>query len=226
MDFSSLNNTIGPGAPMQLYNSLFPNPADAGMGYLDQIDGKLNPLYSPWMSAGTQALGNMQTQAGQLTGGLPALQEQYNNLMQNPGAMMKQFGAGFQQSPGYQFQVTQALGAANRAASAGGMLGSPQEQQQVGSVVNNLANQDFYNYLNNVKGLYGTGLSGNQNLYGMGLNTLNGIAGMGLNATTNYGDALTNALMSQAQLAYAGQANANQQLGSMIGAGMSAAAMM
>lgn len=200
MDFSSLNNTFGPNALPTLMGSIFPNSGDAGMDYMNQIKGDIQPLYQPYMDAGTQAL--------------PALQTQYSNLMQNPGAMMQHFGQGFQQSPGYQFQVNQAMGAANRAASAGGMLGSPQEQQQVGSAVNGIANQDYYNYLNHVMNMYGQGLSGEQ-----------GMAKMGQDATNNYADNLTSSLMSQAQLAYAGQNNQNQMMGGMMG-GLANAGMM
>lgn len=172
------------------------NPANAGMPYLNQI----SQYFQPYWNAGNQALG--------------ALQGQYGQLLNNPGAVMNRMGQGFQQSPGYQFQVNQALGAANRAGAAGGMAGSPMEQQNIAGTVNQMANQDYYNYLNHVTGLYGQGLQGEQ-----------GIAGMGLNA----GEDLAQALMSQAQMAYSGMANQNQMtggmfggIGSMLGAGLGA----
>lgn len=165
--------------------SQYQNPADSGMPYLNQISQQLPSYFQPYMNAGANAL--------------PQLQQQYGQLLNNPGAVMNKIGAGFQQSPGYQFQTQQALGAANRAAAAGGMLGTPAEQQNIAGVTNQLANQDYYNYLN-----HGIGM------YGMGLNGMNDMAHMGYGASANLGEDLSNTLMSQANLAYAGQANQNQ----------------
>jgi hypothetical protein len=177
------------------------NPGDAGMDYLNQIQGMLKPYYQPYINAGGQALSTLQNQFG--------------NLLNNPTGMMNRIGSTFQQSPGYQFQTSQALGAANRAAAAGGMAGSPMEQQNIAGTVNNLANQDYYNYLNHGIGMYDQGLQGMQ-----------GINQMGFNATSSLTDNLMSALMSQAQMAYAGAANQNQTqgggFGSLIGGAASA----
>jgi hypothetical protein len=175
------------GAGMMGYGmSQYQNPANAGMGYLNQATQQLPGYFNPYIQAGQKMA--------------PQLQQQYGQLMNNPGGVMNRIGAGFQQSPGYQFQVNQAMGAANRAASAGGMLGSPMEQQNIAGTVNGLANQDYYNYLNHGMSMYDTGLQGAQSMYGMGYD-----------ASKNLGEDMTNLGMSQAQLAYAGMANQNQQ---------------
>lgn len=180
------------------------NPADSAMPYLNQIPG----LFNPYIQNGQAAYGNLSqymnngVQAGQM------LMPQYNSLVNNPALMMNKIGSTFQQSPGYNWQVNQALGAANRAAAAGGMAGSPAEQQQIAGVTNQLANQDYYNYLNHALNLFGTGLSGLSNMYGQGM-------GVGENIyNTGYGAAgdEASALMSQANLAYAGQQNQNQSM--------------
>lgn len=168
------------------------NPADAAMGYLNQISGTMQPYYNPYITAGRNALGT--------------LQGQYNTLLQDPTAMMRNIGKTFQQSPGYQFQVNQALNAANRAAAAGGMAGSPMEQQNIASTVNDLANQDYYHYLNAGLGQYGQGLSG-----------MGGINQMGFQASDELAKNLAQVLMSQANAAYSGQANENQSQGGMMG---------
>lgn len=219
-----------------------PNAADAGMPYLNQISGMANQAYSPYMQAGQQAMGQLQGQYGQLTGTLPGLQgqlsslqgqlpglqTQYGNLMNNPGGTVNQIGSSFHQSPGFNFQVNQAQNAANQAAAAGGMLGSPQHQQNIAGTVNNLANQDYYNYLNTAMGAYGQGLQGSQGLYNQGLGGgmgmysqglqgLEGLNRMGYGATNNYANMIANQLGSQASLGYAGQANQNQAQGGMMG---------
>ena len=169
------------------------NPADVGMGYLGQIPETIKPYLEPYMQAGQWAL--------------PRMEQQYGQLMQDPGAVMSRIGAGYQQSPGYQFNVDQATKAAHRAAAAGGMLGSPQEQQQLAGTVSGLANQDYYNYLNKAMGLYQSGLGGAA-----------GLGQMGQRAGSEMATDLAQALMSQASMGYAGQQAANQASGGLWGA--------
>jgi len=187
-----------------------PNPANSAMPYLNQIPGELNQYMSPYISAGQGALGQLQGQYGQ--------------LINNPAAITNKIGATYQSSPGYNFQVNQALGAANRAAAAGGMLGTPMEQQNIAGTVNQLANQDYGQYMNRELGLYGAGLSG-----------LGNINQMGFGASSDLSNSLADYLMSQGNLAYAGQINQNQNqagsngamwggIGSLIGAALPAVA--
>jgi len=189
------------------------NPANAAMPYLNQIQGAISPYFNPYIQAGQSMLPQLQGQYGQLMGMLPGLQNQYGALMNDPSGMMKGMGSTFQESPGYEWQKNQMMQGVNNAAAAGGMLGTPQAQQNMASTVGNLANQDYYNYLDHLTNLYKTGLAGQTGLYGMGLQGAQGMAGMGLQAGTEMGTDLANALMSQAQLAYAGQANQNQSQG-------------
>lgn len=162
-----------------------PNPANSAMPYFNQATGALQSAFNPYIQAGNTAL--------------PQLQSQYGQLMNNPGGMVNKFGSSFHQSPGFNFQVNQATGAANRAAAAGGMAGSPMEQQSLASTVNGLANQDYYNYLNHAMSAYGMGLQGEGNL-----------ANMGFGASRSLGEDLANAYMNQGNLAYAGQVNQNE----------------
>lgn len=64
-----------------------------------------------------------------------------------------QISGQYQQSPGYQFKLQQALEAMNHAQASGGMLGSNQHQQESGMLANNIANQDFQDYFKNRMGL-------------------------------------------------------------------------
>lgn len=172
---------FGGGAGGANQNSQYAS-SQAAMPYLNQIGTQIPQYFTPYIDYGKQAL--------------PQLQQQYTQLLNNPGGVMNNIGAGFQQSPGYQFQTQQAMNAANRAAAAGGMLGSPAEQQSIAGTVTGLANQDYYNYLNH-------GMS----LYGMGLNGMDDMAHMGLNATNSLTDDLMTQYLSQASDAYAGGAN-------------------
>ncbi len=167
------------------------SPGGAAQGYLDQIGPMLTQAYNPYIQAGQRAL--------------PTLENQYGGLVEDPAAKLEQFGAGYKASPGYQYQVDEATRAANQAASAGGMLGSPAEQAELAKTVGGIASQDYYKYLGNVMGLYGQGLAGTQGLYGTGFQ-----------ATSGLSTDLAESLMSQANAA-AAQAAQQQQQGAGIG---------
>lgn len=242
--------------PFGVTDMLNPNvkdPSKKAMPYLEQIPGATAPYYSPYISRGQTAFYQMSDEANKLKQGLPELQKQYGSLagmgpevqnqylqlMKDPTAMMNQIGAGYQASPGYQYQVDQATNAANRAGAAGGMLGSPEEQAYLAKDVSGLANQDYYNYLNQALGQYGIGLQGSTNLYGLGLKGEQGLydTGLGLmgdvskygyGASNEYANMLANNLASMANLQYAGSANQNTAKSGMYGGlmGLGGAALM
>lgn len=173
------------------------DPYAAASGELGKIPGMLQQYFDPYVQAGKWAL--------------PQLYGQYGALLQDPGAKMAQMGAGFQESPGFEFQRQQAIEAANRAAAAGGMAGTPEEQQQVAQTSTQLANQDYYNYLNHVMNLYQQGLGGTA-----------GLGQMGLQAATGLGEDLASIMEAQAQMA-AGSAAYGGQQGAGIGGAIGSA---
>ncbi len=69
--------------------------------------------------------------------------EPYINNGMNPGDFLKKIGAGYQESPGFQFEKKQGLGSIENAAAAGGMLGTQGHQQQAGELSTQLANRDY-----------------------------------------------------------------------------------
>jgi hypothetical protein len=168
------------------------DPYGQASKYYDRIPDTLKPYFQPYINAGQGAMGQ--------------LQGQYGNLVNDPSGFLKNLGQGYQQSPGYDWQMKQAQNAATNAAAAGGMAGSPQHQQQAAQLASNIANQDYYNYLQNALGVYGTGLQG-----------LQGINQMGFGASTGLGENLANSLMNQGNMAFSGQASRNQAQGSQWG---------
>ena len=164
------------------------NPADAGMGYMDQIPGQLDKYLSPYINAGNRQL--------------PGLEDQYNQLTNDPGARLNQIGQGYHQSPGFQFAMQQALQGSGHAAAAGGMAGTPQHEQQNMELATNLANQDYNQWLGNALGMYGMGMQGKQGLYDTGAKT--GIS---------MGEDLASVLANKAKLAYEGQNAENEHEG-------------
>lgn len=160
------------------------NPADAASKYYDQIPGYLK-----------QYLGKYSDMGQRLA---PQMENQFNQMMNNPGAFYNQMAQGFRSSPGFQYQVNQATDAANKAAAAGGMAGSPEEQNYVAQTTNQMANKDFDDYMNRVGSIFGQGLQGQE-----------GMENQGFQASGQLGEDLARELMNRGNLAYTGAQNAN-----------------
>lgn len=175
-------------------NALFPSPSSAATSAVSQQDVQnlINQYYAPYSEAGARAL--------------PTLEEQYMMLLNDPAAVNQMLASGFQTSPGYQFQMDQAMMAANQANAAGGMAGTPAHQQQAMGYATGLANQDYYNYLNQMTGLYNTGLS-----------TAGNINQMGYNANAASANLMSDYLAALMGLEYASQASQNRATSSLLG---------
>lgn len=171
-------------------------PSDAAAGYLDQIPNDLKQYLGPYVANG---LSQYQ-----------GLNQNYHDLMSNPGDVYNRLGSGFQQSPGFAFALKQALQAGGNASAASGLAGSPMATQNQMKTANDLANQDWYNYISNVGNLYGRGLQGSQGIYDQGVYAGGALAG-----------GMAGARSSQAANASAGSMFGNNQLNSMLGAGAS-----
>lgn len=162
------------------------NPAKAAQPYLQQIPGAVQPYYQPYINQGQQS--------GSAASGI------YNQMSSDPTAFLNQLMSGYTPSQGYQFQADQAQKAASNAAAAGGYRGTSFDQMQQAELANALASQDMYKWLEQVLGVQGVGLGGQQHL-----------ADQGFQASTGYGDVLGNTLGAQGGLAYQGQAQKNKQ---------------
>ena len=172
---------------MSWFSSLFHggrNPSYPAQGYLDQIPGITKPYYQPFIDKGKEA-GDK-------------LSQQYDDQTTNPGGVYSNLGKGYKESPGYQFKLKTALGAAQNSSAAGGMLGTPQDQQQQMQVGNDIASQDFNEYMQHMMDLYSGGQKGQQTFQQQGFDS-----------STKYGDNLGNVLGQKAQYGYAGQAGQN-----------------
>jgi hypothetical protein len=168
------------------------NPADAAMPYLNQIPGQTNQYMQPFFQAGKDALN--------------PLQDQYKNLLGDPGGFMNKIGGSYQQSPGFKVAMEQALTAGNHAAAAGGMSGTPTDQFNQMKMATDLSNQDYNNWMTNALGLYGQGLSGEQ-----------GMAQMGQQSGQSMADMIAQTLAQQGNLAFQGQSQKNQNQKDMWG---------
>ncbi|CEG60967.1 hypothetical protein [Legionella micdadei] len=163
----------------------YTNPATNAMPYLTQIPSATVPFMAPYYSEGINAI--------------PTLRGEYGALLQNPGGKVNEIGASFHESPGFKFALQQALQGAGHKAAAEGMYGSPEHEQRAMELAINLANQDYYNWIDRALPLYNQGLGGEQGFYTGGLQS-----------GTNIADMIAQTLAQQGQLSYAGQQNLNQ----------------
>jgi len=78
---------------MSWFSNMFggKNPADSAMPYLNQIPGQTQKYQQPWLQAGQNQL--------------PGLQDQYSQLMNDPGGRMNKIGESFKESPGFKFAM-------------------------------------------------------------------------------------------------------------------------
>jgi hypothetical protein len=158
------------------------NSAQQQMAFNQQVYNDQQAAFQPYQQAGTNALGA------------------YNYLL---GLGPKPAGyAGFEQSPGFDFQLSQGQRAIDgSAASRGGVFSGAtlKAQQQFGT---GLAQQDFYNYLAQLSGLSN-----------MGTNA----AGMTATAGSNFGAGQGNALASIGNAQAAGAIGVGNAINSGIG---------
>jgi hypothetical protein len=112
----------------------------------------------PWMQGGGNALTALQQALGIGPGGGGSV---------NP--------SGFQQSPGYQWQMDQGLTAVENSAAAKGGLSGGNTLKALQSYGTGLANQDWYNYLGQLGGLSASGQNAAANLGGIATTTGQGI---------------------------------------------------
>lgn len=168
------------------------NPADSAMPYLNQIPGQTQKYQQPYFEAGKSQI--------------PGLQDQYGQLLNDPGGRMNKIGESFKESPGFKFAMQQALQGGNHAAAAGGMAGSPQHEQQNMQLATDLGNQEYNNWMKNALGEYNQGLQGSQ-----------GMANQGQQAGQSMADMIAQTLAQQGNLAFNGQQQQNQNKTDMWG---------
>lgn len=162
----------------------YKNPANAANPYLDQVKN-LNQYQDPWFNTGKDALGQTYSQ--------------YTDITNNPGGKINQIGESYSESPGLKSAIQKALEAAGGAAAAGGMAGSPEHEEQNMQTATDLANQDYYKWLEHAQNMYNTGLGG-----------LQGESQQGQQAGQNMTDRISAAMAQQANMAYQNQQQKNQ----------------
>lgn len=82
----------------------------------------------------------------------------------------------FQESPGYQYQLEQGIGAIDKSAAASGMLQSGNTMKEIQKYGTNLANQEYANYIDSLLGQLGYAQQADTNIANTYTNTANSMA--------------------------------------------------
>lgn len=161
------------------------NPYGGASRIYNQIPGAMEKYFGPYMDRGRMAGDKLSAQ--------------YEALLKDPGSVLARIGAGYKESPGFQFEKNQGLNSIENAAASGGMLGTQGHQQQAGDLATQLSSRDFNQYLQNALGLYGKGLSGEE-----------GFNQQGFDSSSAMAQAMAAMLMNKGNMKFAGDAAQNQ----------------
>ncbi len=163
------------------------DPSKSANRYLDQIPGIGKQYYNPFIEGGQEANG--------------ILKDQYGKLM-NPSSFIDDIMKHYNLSEGAQYQQDKLSKGIGATAAAGGFAGTPEHQREYGEMSHKIMSEDMQQYLQNALGVYGKGLSGQENFYNKGYDASSALA-----------DLLGGSLGSQAGLAFQGtqQRNMNNQ---------------
>ena len=127
-----------------LFGSRRDNPANAARPYLDQA-----------MNTQTQYVNRGQGASDQLY-------DQQSRMAADPNAYYNEIAKNYQQSDNFKQQLAEGLGAAGNSAAAGGMRGSPMDQDYSAKLAAHLQGEDFQKWYQNVMGIHSQGQAGQQ----------------------------------------------------------------
>lgn len=162
------------------------NPAEAAMPYYDQIAGMEKGYYDPYIGYGKEAYKTMRDPLNQMTS--------------DPSQFLESIMGNYSPSRGYQLKLDEMMKAAGNTAAAGGMRGSLSDITKEARLADYLMGEDMQQWLQNVLGIQGRGLEGQQHLFDTGYN-----------ASGNLASDLANVLSTQGQLAFQGQNEQNKR---------------
>jgi len=138
---------------MSILNNLFGggnknNPNDAANKYIDQIPGEAHNTYDPYINQGKESGQNAH--------------DAFEEMMKDPQGFINKIMGGYNESDQYKYQKEKLGTAMSNTAAAGGIAGTPLDQQNQGEAIQKLLSADQQQWLQNVLGRYDTGLTGEQ----------------------------------------------------------------
>lgn len=160
------------------------DPKKEANRYLSQIPGVGRQYYDPFIQGGRRA--------GSL------LEGEYGRMLK-PTSFIDDIMKNYQMSEGAKYQRDQLGRGIGATAAAGGYAGNPEHQREYGEMAQGIMSKDMQQYLQNALGVYGGGISGEQDFYNKGYGASGSMADlMGGNLSSQAGLAFQDASQSNA----------------------------
>ena len=172
----------------RVLDPIFGDPTAGAHKYLDQVPGIEHQYYDPYYERGSRAGDFLEGQYGMMAG--------------DPSAYLSEILSNYRASPGFRLKMKEALDAARGGAAAGGMAGTTQDLSNQVNIEDRLMNED----INQLLGIAGKGLEGEQSFY----NT-------GYGAAQNLEQGLSNLMGTEAGLEFSGDKERNKRMSDMLG---------
>lgn len=171
---------------MSILDMFMNDPAKDARKYTSQIPAVGHQYYDPFVNQGKEA-GN-------------TLQGQYTRML-DPQAFLDEIMGHYKTSKGAQYEQDKLSRGIGATAAAGGFAGTPEHQREYGEMASDINSRDMQQYLQNILGIQGTGLQGEQGFYNKGYEASGSLA-----------DLLGGNLASEGTMAFQGaqQSNANR----------------
>jgi len=161
------------------------SPSGAAQPYTSQIPGVAHEGYDRSIGRGRTA------DAG--------LDNEYTSMMNDPQAFMNHIMENYKPSEGYQTQKNELMNTMGNTSAAGGIAGTPMDQQNQAQGVQGLLSKDMQEYLANIMGIHDKGVAGEQ-----------GVSDRGYDAQGRLTDTLGNSLNQQGGMAFQEQQQQNK----------------
>ena len=162
------------------------SPMDSANKYLNQIPGQAHNTYDPYITQGQESGKNAHNA--------------YEEMLNDPQGFINKIMNGYKESDQYKYQSNKIGGALSNTAAAGGIAGTPLDQQNQGEVLQGLLSADQQQWLQNILGRYDTGLKGEE-----------GEATRGYDSSGKLNDIINGTSASQAGLAFNDAQQKNSQ---------------
>lgn len=209
--FSALSGIISQGGA-QAGGNMAGNAANRAAQMQQDEATRARAALSPWVAAGGGAIGKVTNLLG--LGTLKTNGGNYNTYGLDPAGAketQQQALADFQTTPGYQFRMDEGVKALDRSAASRGLLRSGAQQKGITDFGQNIASEEYGNYMNNLFQAAGLGSqaasSGNSTAAGLTQGAGNSILQGGIARGSGYAagaNALASGISSGVQNAVGG----------------------
>lgn len=223
--FSSLFSMGVPGM-MGMGQRRQPNPADAAQGYLAQVPGQALQQLNPYIQRGqTAEAGNpgiYNRMYNEYANPDVISPPEYTEMSRNPMAFVENIMKNYEPSRGYRYKEGRMQQAMRNSAASGGFAGTQADQEQQAEAIRGMLGEDMQQFLQNILGVQGQGLSGRER--GMERGVLGreralarmgesgeAAAGRGYDAARSFADLLAGNASERGGLAFQGQRQRNQE---------------